>query len=83
MSISRKAKEAFGVRGKRLRYRMKTFLRWAIETPDGFRAKCWICGRMITYEEMTTDHITRKREGGKENPKNLKPACLTCNQKRG
>jgi 5-methylcytosine-specific restriction endonuclease McrA len=44
---------------------------------------CWLCGRAVTLEDMTLDHVVPKSKGGKANVENLKAACFECNNKRG
>jgi 5-methylcytosine-specific restriction endonuclease McrA len=83
MSISRKIKRAFGIEGPTPKsYQLRTFLRHAFETADGLRVKCWLCGALLDRKSMTVDHVLRRRDGGKHNSKNLRPACLGCNRRR-
>jgi 5-methylcytosine-specific restriction endonuclease McrA len=40
---------------------------------------CWICSGVAT----TADHIVPRSKGGDDAPSNLRPACLSCNARRG
>lgn len=55
----------------------------------GFIAKCadlqWvcqICGKILTPETVTLDHIVPIARGGRNNLENLQPLCLHCNCKK-
>lgn len=45
--------------------------------------RCAICGRPITFSEMTVDHKIPLSKGGDNAVSNLQPACLTCNMLKG
>lgn len=40
---------------------------------------CAICGRPISFSEMTVDHKVPLSKGGGNGIENLQPACKTCN----
>lgn len=40
---------------------------------------CQICGRSISFSEMTLDHIYPLAKGGDSQPDNLQCACQVCN----
>lgn len=42
--------------------------------------QCLSCG---STENLSLDHITRYRDGGKDTVENLRVLCLPCNQRRG
>jgi len=42
--------------------------------------RCQICGKLITYEEFTVDHIIPLANGGTNDMSNLQSACLQCNK---
>jgi hypothetical protein len=42
---------------------------------DKYGGRCAYCGKEIMFEDMQADHITAKRNGGKE----CNPACRRCN----
>ena len=44
---------------------------------DGY---CQLCGRKITYDEMTLDHIHPLAMGGEDAESNLQCACRECNE---
>lgn len=46
---------------------------------------CYLCGRPLTLETMTTDHVTIQPAGCKKNDatENLMPACSYCNSAKG
>lgn len=44
---------------------------------------CQLCGRTITYEEMTVDHIIPLGLGGKNQLSNYQCTCRTCNKMKG
>lgn len=44
----------------------------------GFR--CWICG---SPDDLTIDHVKPLSKGGAHTLANLRPACSTCNSKKG
>lgn len=41
---------------------------------------CAICGKPVTYEEFTVDHINPLANGGKNDLSNYQIACFACNQ---
>jgi 5-methylcytosine-specific restriction endonuclease McrA len=41
---------------------------------------CWICG---LGNANTVDHVVRRRDGGTNDPDNLRAAHRSCNSKRG
>lgn len=43
------------------------------------KGRCAICGRFISYEEFTIDHIIPLAKGGTNEMKNLQCACNKCN----
>lgn len=45
--------------------------------------RCQLCGREITYQDATVDHIIPKAMGGVNDVSNLQIACLACNQLKG
>jgi hypothetical protein len=46
---------------------------------DFYGGKCWLCGA----EANTVDHLIALARGGSNWPANLRPACLTCNVRKG
>lgn len=42
--------------------------------------RCQICGKLITYEEFTVDHIIPLAKGGTNDMDNLQSSCLRCNK---
>jgi predicted GIY-YIG superfamily endonuclease len=44
--------------------------------------KCYYCGKTMTHEEMTIDHLIHKCKGGKNNYNNLRLCCYDCNQEK-
>lgn len=49
----------------------------------GVKHKCWMCGRHLTYEIATVDHIKPKALGGLNTVSNYRLACYRCNRERG
>lgn len=45
--------------------------------------RCVLCGRKISIEEMTLDHIIPLAMNGADNVNNLTAACFACNQFKG
>lgn len=45
--------------------------------------KCVLCGRKITYDDMTLDHIKPLANGGKNTVTNLQCTCEACNKFKG
>lgn len=41
---------------------------------------CFFCGKRLTRNEATVDHILAKSKGGKSSAKNFAIACVQCNQ---
>jgi 5-methylcytosine-specific restriction endonuclease McrA len=50
---------------------------YVLERDDG---KCKDCG--IEYEEMHVHHLIPRKQGGKDEPKNLVTLCSSCHAKR-
>ncbi len=44
---------------------------------------CWLCGRRLSFDEMTADHYIPKSKGGGNGIENLRAAHAECNQERG
>lgn len=42
--------------------------------------RCAYCGRKLTIETMTIDHVRPKSKGGYNRTKNYLPACEACNR---
>ncbi len=47
------------------------------------RGCCWICGRPVSYWEMTLDHFIPKSKGGSNDEDNLRASHEACNNARG
>lgn len=45
--------------------------------------KCWYCGRSISLESATVDHIIPLSKGGKDHRRNYALACSACNNRKG
>lgn len=45
--------------------------------------ECHYCGQHLTLETVTLDHVKPLSKGGAMGIKNIVPACLACNRKRG
>lgn len=44
---------------------------------------CFYCGCKITHDEFTADHLVPVSKGGRNNFRNMVPACTQCNGKKG
>jgi len=42
--------------------------------------KCALCGKKITYKELTLDHIKPIFVGGADELENIQASCYACNQ---
>ena len=57
--------------------------RWAIKCETG-ELFCFLCGKQIKPgDKYNADHWIPRALGGKTNEENLKPACVSCNSKKG
>lgn len=45
--------------------------------------RCQLCGRRITFDDATEDHIVPKAMGGTNDISNLQIACWSCNELKG
>lgn len=45
--------------------------------------KCSICGKKVSYENFTIDHIIAKKIGGQDTEDNLMGMCIKCNKEKG
>lgn len=43
---------------------------------------CQYCGKIMTQNGLTLDHIKSRLNGGSNKPNNLITACLSCNSKK-
>lgn len=66
---------------KKNRKKYSEDVRWMIYNRAGGR--CQLCGRKITYEELTLDHIVPLAMGGKDCVSNLQAADAACNGFKG
>lgn len=44
---------------------------------------CQYCGKKLSSEELTYDHVTPKSAGGKTEWSNIVTCCMECNRKKG
>ena len=44
-----------------------------------YGGRCWMCGN----EANSIDHVIPLADGGSNWPSNLRPACMTCNSRKG
>jgi 5-methylcytosine-specific restriction endonuclease McrA len=49
----------------------------------GMGAKCYYCGLPLLLKDATRDHRIPRCRGGSDSIKNIVPACLLCNQRKG
>lgn len=57
--------------------------RWAIQCSNG-ELFCFLCGKQIKPgDKYNADHWIPRVLGGKTNEENLKPACVSCNSRKG
>lgn len=47
---------------------------------EAFRHKCFYCGKELTFDTATRDHLVPKTAGGKNKIENLVLCCYVCNQ---
>jgi len=45
--------------------------------------KCQYCGKRLTPDELTWDHVLPRAHGGKTEWKNVVTCCVKCNRKKG
>ena len=45
-----------------------------------YGGRCAICGKPVSYDDMTVDHIVPLSQGGNNHFANLQLACLPCNR---
>ena len=45
--------------------------------------KCQYCGKRLTPDELTWDHVLPRAHGGKTEWKNVVTCCIKCNRKKG
>jgi 5-methylcytosine-specific restriction endonuclease McrA len=59
-------------------------MRPAVWKAQKFRGRtklpCRYCGRMLTREEATVDHVRPRSKGGSNKPQNFRIACAPCNK---
>lgn len=57
--------------------------RWAIQCSNG-ELFCFLCGKQIKPgDKYNADHWIPRALGGKTNEENIKPACVSCNSRKG
>lgn len=44
---------------------------------------CWLCRKVLTWNQMTFDHVIPRSKGGSHHTSNLRLACKGCNEQRG
>ena len=44
-----------------------------------YEGKCALCGKKITYQELTLDHINPIFVGGADELENIQASCYACN----
>ena len=49
----------------------------------GSPQQCYICGKWVSEEEVTIDHVVPLARGGKHEASNLMPSCSFCNTSKG
>ncbi|PID77165.1 MAG: HNH endonuclease [Deltaproteobacteria bacterium] len=49
---------------------------WQRKTASG---RCYYCGNIFTYQQLTMDHLIPLARGGRSTRDNLVPACKECN----
>ena len=54
--------------------------RLRIYVRDGFT--CQYCGRRVSANDLTLDHITPRAQAGASTPENLVTACVPCNNRK-
>ncbi len=48
--------------------------------------RCWLCGKFLTIEQATSDHVIPRGVGGchrDDRASNIRPCCGDCNIRRG
>lgn len=45
--------------------------------------RCYFCGNLITYSQMTIDHFVPEAADGSDDITNLVPSCKSCNSTKG
>lgn len=44
---------------------------------------CYLCGRRLSQQTATLDHVLPQSKGGNAVPENLRLACAVCNVRKG
>lgn len=52
-------------------------------TPAGKRVACCFCGRLLSLQGATIEHVVPRSKGGKHESGNLLLSCHRCNHQRG
>ena len=52
---------------------------WQQKTASG---KCYYCEKVVTFQELTMDHLIPLGRGGRSTRDNLVPSCKDCNNKK-
>jgi 5-methylcytosine-specific restriction endonuclease McrA len=50
---------------------------------DDYGSSCWWCGKVLTSEKLTIDHLRPLSRGGSDDLENLRLTCFSCNNSRG
>jgi 5-methylcytosine-specific restriction endonuclease McrA len=50
---------------------------------DVYGCYCWWCGKSMSIDKLTIEHLLPKSRGGSNSLYNLRLACLPCNRSRG
>lgn len=68
-------------------YKNRNVQKWAMRARHAIRGsggcRCYICGRGLTIDTMTIDHVIPRSKGGGNTFDNLMACCLGCNQEKG
>ncbi len=74
------APDGVAIRAERAKARELRKTRWwQQKTSSG---KCYFCGRMTVFKEITMDHLVPLSMGGRSTKDNIVPCCKSCNTKK-
>ncbi len=56
---------------------------YKFDTVMGQAVMCFHCRQWLTFAQFTVEHVIPRKRGGPDCIRNLRPACVACNSRRG